>query len=70
MPTCRRKRVLLIEPSPELLLTAQQDATKEVFLLHQTGEIFETYEYVPFPTFVCPTFLTYVHCPPEHTQLG
>ena len=56
MPTCRRKRVLLIEPSPELLLAAQQDATKEVFLLHQTGEIFETYEYVPIPTFVCPTF--------------
>ena len=46
MPTCRRKRVLLVEPSDDLLQAAQQDANREVFFLHQTGEVFESYEYV------------------------
>lgn len=44
MPTCRRKRVLLTEPSQELLNAAKHDANKEVYFLAQTGEIFETYE--------------------------
>ncbi|KAH9835634.1 chromatin remodeling complex protein [Rhodofomes roseus] len=44
MPTCRRKRVVLIEPSPELLLAAKANPNKEVYFLTQTGEIFETYE--------------------------
>jgi len=46
MPTCRRKRVLLIEPSEELLHAAKHDPNRHVFLLEQTGEIFETYECV------------------------
>ncbi|KAF9821952.1 hypothetical protein IEO21_00382 [Rhodonia placenta] len=44
MPTCRRKRVLLTEPSPELLSALKTDPIKEVYYLAQTGEIFETYE--------------------------
>ncbi|KAH8120133.1 ATP-utilizing chromatin assembly and remodelling N-terminal-domain-containing protein [Phellopilus nigrolimitatus] len=44
MPSCRRKHVLLTEPSPELLDAAEHDANKEVYLLAQTGEIFDTYE--------------------------
>ncbi|KAI5122593.1 hypothetical protein M0805_004808 [Coniferiporia weirii] len=44
MPSCRRKHVLLAEPSPELLDAARHDADKEVYLLAQTGEIFDTYE--------------------------
>ncbi|KAH9937610.1 ATP-utilizing chromatin assembly and remodelling N-terminal-domain-containing protein [Fomitopsis serialis] len=44
MPTCRRKRVVLIEPTPELLLAAKTNPNKEVYFLGQTGEIFETYE--------------------------
>ncbi|KAH0838447.1 chromatin remodeling complex protein [Lanmaoa asiatica] len=44
MPTCRRKRVVLTEPSQALLDTAQSNPDKEVYYLHQTGEIFETYE--------------------------
>ncbi|KAH9486764.1 Imitation switch two complex protein 1 [Psilocybe cubensis] len=44
MPTCRRKRVVLTEPSQSLLLAAQSDPTRHVFYLEQTGEIFETYE--------------------------
>ena len=44
MPTCRRKRVLLTEPSQSLLDTLKSDQHKEVFYLAQTGEIFETYE--------------------------
>ena len=47
MPTCRRKRVLLTEPDQELLELAQTEANKDVYLLEQTGEIFDTYEYVP-----------------------
>ncbi|CAA7266601.1 unnamed protein product [Cyclocybe aegerita] len=44
MPTCRRKRVVLTEPSAALLHTAQTDPHKHVYFLDQTGEIFETYE--------------------------
>ncbi|KAG6381334.1 chromatin remodeling complex protein [Boletus reticuloceps] len=44
MPTCRRKRVVLTEPSPALLQAAQSNLDKEVYYLHQTGEIFESYE--------------------------
>ena len=44
MPTCRRKRVLLTEPSQELLDAAKNDANKDVYFLAQTGEIFDTYE--------------------------
>ncbi|KAF8912833.1 ATP-utilizing chromatin assembly and remodelling N-terminal-domain-containing protein [Gymnopilus junonius] len=44
MPTCRRKRVVLTEPSDALLLAVQSDPNKPVFYLDQTGEIFETYE--------------------------
>jgi bromodomain adjacent to zinc finger domain protein 1A len=43
MPTCRRKRVVLCEPSEALLQSV--DPNKEVFFLEHTGEIFETYEY-------------------------
>lgn len=46
MPTCRRKRVLLTEPSDSLLQAARTDPNKHVFYLERTGEIFETYEYV------------------------
>jgi len=46
MPTCRRKRVVLTEPSEALLHTAQTDPHRHVFYLEQTGEIFETYECV------------------------
>ncbi|KAF8973733.1 ATP-utilizing chromatin assembly and remodelling N-terminal-domain-containing protein [Flammula alnicola] len=44
MPTCRRKRVVLTEPSDALLQAVQSDPSKLVFYLEQTGEIFETYE--------------------------
>ncbi|KAH7924854.1 chromatin remodeling complex protein [Leucogyrophana mollusca] len=44
MPTCRRKRVVLIEPSQALLQAANTNPDKEVYYLHQTGEIFENYE--------------------------
>jgi bromodomain adjacent to zinc finger domain protein 1A len=48
MPTCRRKRVVLTEPSESLMLAVKSDPTREVYYLPQTGEIFETYEYVCF----------------------
>ncbi|KAI6136757.1 chromatin remodeling complex protein [Pisolithus sp. B1] len=44
MPTCRRKRVVLTEPSQALLQVAETNPGKDVYYLHQTGEIFETYE--------------------------
>ncbi|KAF7975793.1 hypothetical protein HWV62_8621 [Athelia sp. TMB] len=44
MPTCRRKRVVLTEPSEHLLQLAKSDPNKEVYYMQQTGEIFETYE--------------------------
>ncbi|KAL0580304.1 hypothetical protein V5O48_001721 [Marasmius crinis-equi] len=44
MPLCRRKRVVLIEPSESLLVIARNNPNKQVFLLEQTGEIFESYE--------------------------
>lgn len=55
MPTCRRKRVVLTEPSDALLQAVRSDPHRPVFYLHQTGELFETYEYVdstiPLPHF-------------------
>ncbi|KIK82429.1 hypothetical protein PAXRUDRAFT_64788, partial [Paxillus rubicundulus Ve08.2h10] len=44
MPTCRRKRVVLTEPSHALLQAAKSNPDKEVYYLQQTGEIFETYD--------------------------
>lgn len=44
MPTCRRKRVLLTEPSPQLLADLEAEPNKEVFYLAQTGEIFPDYK--------------------------
>ncbi|KAF8225024.1 chromatin remodeling complex protein [Tricholoma matsutake] len=44
MPTCRRKRVVLTEPSDALLQAAASDPNREVYYLEQTGEIFEFYE--------------------------
>ncbi|KAF8898556.1 chromatin remodeling complex protein [Infundibulicybe gibba] len=44
MPTCRRKRVVLTEPSDALLHAAGSDPLRDVFYLEQTGEIFDTYE--------------------------
>ncbi|KAI0094698.1 chromatin remodeling complex protein [Irpex rosettiformis] len=44
MPTCRRKRVLLTQPSQLLLNALKTDPHKEVYYLAQTGEVFETYE--------------------------
>lgn len=46
MPTCRRKRVLLTQPSNTLLDALKSDPQREVYYLAQTGEIFETYEYM------------------------
>ena len=46
MPSCRRKHVLLTEPSQELLDAAKNGLNKEVYLLAQTGEIFDSYESV------------------------
>ena len=52
MPSCRRKRVVLTEPSQALLQAVRSEPNKPVFYLEQTGEIFDTYEYVshPIPT--------------------
>ncbi|KAH7104205.1 hypothetical protein BKA62DRAFT_497973 [Auriculariales sp. MPI-PUGE-AT-0066] len=44
MPTCRRKRVMLTEPSSELLADLKVNPDKQVFYLAQTGEIFADYE--------------------------
>ncbi|KAJ7462685.1 chromatin remodeling complex protein [Mycena galericulata] len=44
MPTCRRKRVVLTEPSDALIDAAKTNPTKDVFYLQQTGEIFDSYE--------------------------
>lgn len=45
MPTCRRKRVVLTEPSEALLQLVKTNPNKEVYFMQQTGEIFESYEY-------------------------
>lgn len=47
MPTCRRKKVVLTEPSDALIRAAKDSPEQQVYYLQQTGEIFETYEYVP-----------------------
>ncbi|KAJ4486334.1 chromatin remodeling complex protein [Lentinula aciculospora] len=44
MPTCRRKRVVLTQPSESLLKSFKTTPDRDVFYLQQTGEIFETYE--------------------------
>lgn len=44
MPTCRRKRVVLTEPSSHLLDAAKSDPHRKVFYLETTGEVFDTYE--------------------------
>ncbi|KAJ7293282.1 chromatin remodeling complex protein [Mycena rebaudengoi] len=44
MPTCRRKRVVLTQPSDALIASAKTHPDKDVFYLHQTGEIFDNYE--------------------------
>jgi bromodomain adjacent to zinc finger domain protein 1A len=49
MPTCRRKRVVLTEPSPTLLEALKKDPSRDVFYLERTGELFETYESVHQP---------------------
>ena len=49
MPTCRRKRVLLTEPSPALVDAVNHDPAREVFVLRQTAEIFDNYECVHRP---------------------
>ncbi|TFY79367.1 hypothetical protein EWM64_g4645 [Hericium alpestre] len=49
MPTCRRKRVLLTEPSEALLQALKSDPNRPVFYLERTGEIFENYERVVSP---------------------
>ena len=56
MPTCRRKRVVLTEPSDALLQAVKSDPDKEVYYLDQTGEIFDSYEYacIPSPPLVLP----------------
>lgn len=48
MPTCRRKRVVLTEPSQDLVHALQTDPERQVFYLQETGEIFESYECVLF----------------------
>lgn len=44
MPTCHRKRVALVDPSPHLLSATGPAAEREVYYLAQTGEIFETFD--------------------------
>lgn len=73
MPTCRRKRVLLTEPSPVLLDALKRDPNRDVFYLAQTGELFETYESVqPFQSFrhVPISFLTTGPTLPECPSTG
>lgn len=55
MPTCRRKRVILTEPSDALLHAAKADPDRPVYYLEQTGEIFETYECVYLPPVILST---------------
>jgi hypothetical protein len=50
MPTCRRKRVLLIDPPPSLLQAFKSDPNKHVYYLAKTGEIFDTYEQASIPS--------------------
>ena len=44
MPTCRRKRVVLTEPPQALLDAGGKEASRQVYYLAQTGEIFQSYE--------------------------
>lgn len=56
MPTCRRKRVVLTQPSEALLQAAKIDPNRDVYYLSRTGEIFESYESAGFlssSSYVC-----------------
>ncbi|KAF5382960.1 hypothetical protein D9757_006384 [Collybiopsis confluens] len=44
MPTCRRKRVVLTQPSDALLKALKSNPNKDVFYLEHTGEIFDSYD--------------------------
>lgn len=61
MPTCRRKRVVLTQPSESLLRALKSNPSRDVFYLQQTGEIFETYEYVLVP--LCTRSSSSLFCP-------
>ena len=50
MPTCRRKRVLLIDTPPTLLQSLKSDPNKHVYYLTKTGEIFDSYEQASIPS--------------------
>jgi hypothetical protein len=59
MPTCRRKRVVLTEPAEDLVRALETDPGREVFYLEETGEIFETFEYVqPSSPLLVPSYLS------------
>ena len=68
MPTCRRKRVLLTEPSQALRDALKTDPHKEVYYMSLTGEIFETYEYASprSPPPLLPAVLS--HMPPQRVR--
>jgi bromodomain adjacent to zinc finger domain protein 1A len=51
MPTCRRKRVLLIDTPPALLQALKSDPNKHVYYLAKTAEIFDSYEQASIPSF-------------------
>lgn len=61
MPTCRRKRVVLTEPSQELIRALETDPEREVFYLEETGEIFETYECAPAPSSLLTILTLHLH---------
>jgi bromodomain adjacent to zinc finger domain protein 1A len=44
MPTCRRKRVVLVEPAQALVDAAARAVPTDAYYLEQTGEIFASYE--------------------------
>jgi hypothetical protein len=54
MPTCRRKRVLLIDTPPTLLQALKSDPNKHVYYLTKTGEIFDSYEQASIPSLYYP----------------
>jgi hypothetical protein len=60
MPTTKRKRVVLIENSDTLLQAVKHDPNRQVYYLHQTGEIFETYECVRSLIHPCPLTRVFV----------
>ena len=58
MPTCRRKRVLLIDTPPALLQALKSDPNKHVYYLAKTGEIFDSYEQASISSLFHPPKLT------------